>query len=534
MGVNTNIMDNNLNEFKEHYNNFTETIKNQKEKNKLPIFKKRFRAYNPNQITFFTFDPLKTFPMGCFERFIVETIKNIDISDFEKREKCDLGGPDEINPKAILGIIFYGESDGVFSSRDLETLSQFDQRYMFIGGGETPDHSTIARFINKYENEIINVFIQILYIANNMGYVDYKKLVTDGSKFKAYASEKFTGTLEDFRKRKGKLEEKIILAIEKQKKADKEEERKYWKNKEDRHKNDLEKIDNFLKDAKEIYNKNKKESKQNITDNDCRIMKMNNSGFSEAYNAQITACEKNGIITSCDVTNQANDYEMVENMIERTEELAPLDKKEKVKEAKQLFDNGYYTIDNLKYCNKNNIDAYIPNGQDKHIFQDKEYNHSGKKKLTGRDCRIEKIDNKLKVSCPKGHELEFLKKYKNGDDYSNFYRIKNKKDCKTCEYNSICLKDCDTHKVFSIGSKLIDNFDIIKNMYEKLRSDEGKIIYSRRMPTIEKIFGHIKKNLGLQGFTVIGLEKIRAHWTIICTVYNLKRIFNLGIQSTVM
>ena len=51
------------------------------------------------------------------------------------------------------------------------------------------------------------------------------------------------------------------------------------------------------------------------------------------------------------------------------------------------------------------------------------------------------------------------------------------------------------------------------------------------MPTVEKIFGHIKKNLRFERFTVIGLKKVRTRWTIICLVYNLKRIYNLGVKS---
>lgn len=524
-------MNKNLNEFTEKYNNFTESINNQESKNKLPIFKKRFRPYNPDQITFHTFDPSQTFQIGCFERFIVETIKDIDISDFEKRDTYDLGGPDEINPRSILGIIFFGYADGMFSSRDLETLALYDQRYMFVSGGETPDHSTIARFVNKYEEEICIIFVQVLYIANNMGYVEYEKLVTDGSKFRAYASSKFTGTVEDFKKRKFKLEEKILFAIEKQKKTDKEEERKYWKNKEERHEKELKNINNFLKDAKEVYNKDNKEAKQNITDSDCRVMKMNNSGFNEAYNAQVTACEKNAIITSCDVTNQANDFEMVKNMIEKTKDLAPEEKKEKIKRSKFLFDNGYYTIDNLLYFIKNNIDAYIPNGQDKHLFQNKENDFSKKKKLTSRDCRVEKANDDLVIVCPDNKQLEFFSKQKDGVGFKYLYRIIDKNNCKQCEYKSKCVKECNAGRMFSFGNKTIDNIGIIKNMYDKLNTDEGKIIYSRRMATIEKIFGHIKKNLRLQGFTVIGLEKIRTHWTMICTVYNLKRIFNLGFKA---
>ena len=51
------------------------------------------------------------------------------------------------------------------------------------------------------------------------------------------------------------------------------------------------------------------------------------------------------------------------------------------------------------------------------------------------------------------------------------------------------------------------------------------------MPTIEKIYGHIKKNLRVERFNVIGLDKVRTQWFIICTVYNLKRMYNLGLQA---
>ena len=81
-------MNNNIQEFKEDFDNFTENARKREKKDNLPIFKKRFKTYNPDQITFYTFDPSKTFPIKCFERFIVDTIREIDISDFEKKEAC--------------------------------------------------------------------------------------------------------------------------------------------------------------------------------------------------------------------------------------------------------------------------------------------------------------------------------------------------------------------------------------------------------------------------------------------------------------
>ena len=52
MGVKVYTMNNNITKFKENHYNFTESLKKQEEK-KLPVFKKRFKPYNPDQITFY-------------------------------------------------------------------------------------------------------------------------------------------------------------------------------------------------------------------------------------------------------------------------------------------------------------------------------------------------------------------------------------------------------------------------------------------------------------------------------------------------
>ena len=516
-------MNKNINDFVEKYEDLNKRLTKQTEEKKLPIFNKRFREYNPDQILFYTFNPIETFPEGSFERFIVEIIKNIDISAFAKRTTPDLGGPEEYNPRSMLAIIFYGESDGIFSSRNLSKLSISDQRYIFVSGNETPEHSTISRFINDYEKEIEEIFVKILYIADNQGYVEYKKFVIDGSKFRAYASRKFTGTIEDFKKREKSLKEKIELAIKKQNQMDKEEEKAYWRNKEDRYKKDMEKIEGFLKDTKEIYNSLNEKVKQNITDQDCRVMRMNDGGFSEGYNAQISTCEKNGIIISCDVTNQGNDKRQLQNMIEKTEENIPEDKLEKAKEGAYLFDAGYNTVDNLIYCEKNKIKAYIADEQDKNVYGDNKYS---------RNCKIDMIDGELNVRCSGGEKLILFKKNKNKDKCTYLYKIQNQTICKECRHNKKCIKDENKEKIFYIGSGKTDNYKIVKAMHDKIRTDEGRMIYSRRMPTIERIFGHIKKNLRLTQFNVIGIKKVRTRWSIMCSVYNLMRIYNIGLKNT--
>jgi transposase len=221
-------------------------INSQQKNNKDIKYPKRFFAYTPDQFLMLNFNPEKTFPVGTFERFLVETIKDLNLEEIEYSLEKDKGGRYSHNPKTMLGLIYYGFSNGVFSSRKIAELSVYDYRYMFLAGGSAPDHSSISRFLNKYRKEIIDIFTKVLYIAENLGYRDFKQEVVDGSKIKASAGSKFTGTIDDFEKRKNNLEKKIEEAIKKQIETDKKDVKEYYRKKVERYKKEKEKINDFL------------------------------------------------------------------------------------------------------------------------------------------------------------------------------------------------------------------------------------------------------------------------------------------------
>ena len=64
-------------------------------------------------------------------------------------------------------------------------------------------------------------------------------------------------------------------------------------------------------------------------------------------------------------------------------------------------------------------------------------------------------------------------------------------------------------------------------MRDKLRSEEGKAIYSRRNHTVETAFGIIKEVMGFRGFSLRGHQKVTGEWNLVCLSYNLKRLHNL-------
>jgi hypothetical protein len=65
-------------------------------------------------------------------------------------------------------------------------------------------------------------------------------------------------------------------------------------------------------------------------------------------------------------------------------------------------------------------------------------------------------------------------------------------------------------------------------MREKVTSEEGRRIYSRRACTVEPTFGAIKAVLGLRQFLMRGLEKVRIEWDLTCLAHNARRLWSLS------
>jgi len=257
------------------------------------------------------------------------------------------------------------------------------------------------------------------------------------------------------------------------------------------------KINEFLKDAIAITNKDGKEVKQNITDNDARTMKIEGKGYESAYNAQAAVCGKNGIIVAADVTNQGNDVQQLQPMLELTEELAPEELKENFKNGKHLADNGYDSVDNAIYAYKNKLNTFIPPGAAKELYG-KETAESEPKSIGTKNCKIEKNGADVKITCPGGLELTKCTKTKIKDETYYHFPVYDNDKCKVCAFFSKYFdkKKEGNRKAFRIKVELLDNWELILENRAKIESEEGKIIYSKRMGAIEKVFGHIKANVG--------------------------------------
>jgi Transposase DDE domain len=81
---------------------------------------------------------------------------------------------------------------------------------------------------------------------------------------------------------------------------------------------------------------------------------------------------------------------------------------------------------------------------------------------------------------------------------------------------------------------LATDASVVEQMKHRLATPEGRAVYAQRKSTVEPVFGIVKSVLGFRQFHLRGLENVSGEWTLISIAWNLKRLFRLRQQQSVV
>src|SRR3984885_15173240 len=125
-------------------------------------------------------------PERHLARFVVEVIDGLDLSAMVKSYRGS--GSASYRPALLLGLLVYGYTTGVFSSRKLERATYDSVAFRFIAANDHPDHDTIATFRRRFIKDIEALFVRVLELAREMGLLKLGTVGLDGTKIHANAS----------------------------------------------------------------------------------------------------------------------------------------------------------------------------------------------------------------------------------------------------------------------------------------------------------------------------------------------------------
>lgn len=458
--------------------------------------KRRFRAYDPDQLFLLPPSMQEWLPEGDLAYFIMDVVRGFDLSGIYDDYDGSSGGQPPYDPRMMAGLLLYGYCVGIASSRKIEQATYHWVPFRVLSGNQHPDHDTIASFRERHLKALSELFVQVLRLCRKAGLVKLGHVSLDGTKVRANASKHKAMSYGRMEKKVEELESEVARLMKRAESTDAEEDALYGKGRrgdelpeELRYKESrLRKIKNAMralereaddkamakarreeKRSRKKANRKRRSRKgegdtvpsklgisekpdskaqRNFTDPDSRIM-MNGAtkSFEQSYNCQAAVDDNRQVIVAANVTQEANDKRQVKPMVGKLKENTGGRKPRKLS-----ADSGYFSEENVIDLEDEGIDAYIATERRKH----------GEKPVPAERGRIP------------------------GD---------------------ATVKD---------------------RMSRKLRTIKGRCTYSKRKQVVEPVFGQIKQARGFRQFLFRGLEKVGAEWDLICLTHNLLKLFRSG------
>ncbi len=451
------------------------------------------------------------------ECFVYDDIfRKIDISGIEK--KYSNLGQNAYNPRLVVGILIYGYSKGVFSSRQIDKRCHEDLSFMYIAHLNCPNFRVLSDFRKDNPDFLKECFKQSALLAKQLGMVSFGHVSLDGSKFKADTSKHKAMSYEYLNLREEELVKQIKELVTQAEECDQREDEQLQdktgyeipdelKIKEKRlakireAKKALEERESNLNPGKKIDGK----KQISFADKEARIMGKNGH-YEYAYNGQISVDDKAQIIVGEHLSQNANDKKEVEPALKQIQETM-----EELPE-KMSLDNGYMSGANLEGLDKAEVDAYVATGREdkKDLRPLEDYSREVKKS----DFQYD--DERDCFTCPGGHTLELKSA---GKDGKRVYQAE-RQACENCAYRERC---CKSEKGEARTINTDDKESLRQKMNEKMEQENSKEVYKKRKQIVEPVFGQIK-NSGFRGFLLRGYKKVSGEFSLACAVHNFKKI----------
>jgi len=482
---------------------------------------------------------------GTFEYTLCHLIDHqIDLSIFANRYENDYTGAPAYDPAILLKIILYAYSKGINSSRKIAQLCTENIVCMALAADTRPHFTTIADFISTRHSECAELFTKIISVCYSQGLIGKNMFAIDGCKISSNCSKEWSGTKAELLAKTKKIERSVNYLVAKHQSTDKSWDDRKQREKEERAikklKAQSDKIFDFLESNVEKIGSQKQPIKSNITDNESAKMSTSH-GVIQGYNGIAAVDDKNQLIIWSEAfgdVNESGHLPEILDGIDKNCKDSDIDD-DIYKSVTITADTGFHNKKNMDLISKKEIDAYIPDNQfrkrdvafkDAAKYKKKVENwkpEKGKHYFRPEDFFMDTVTDKL--ICPAGHPM-WLKSpnFKSNDGrYVGKSYAGHVENCMTCNLRSRCIRREHTKYRQVAILKEVSNKDgrnPVEEMKNRIDTPYGRSIYSKRMSTVEPVFGHIAGIKKLNRFTLRGKQKVNTQWLLYCMVHNIGKV----------
>jgi transposase len=304
----------------------------------------RFKLYNPDQV--YLLPPSVLDELGpehlCF--FVRGLVRRLDMSAFVD-SYSDEGG-ELYAPQLMLGVWLYAYALGISSAHVVERRLVEDLAFRYLAAGERVDNWALSAFRRRHRRAFNDAFTQVLEHAQSQGMAKLGRVAIDSTRIQANASPDRVDSEQALRDTRARLRRQV----------------RAWQKQADR--DDLEpsgvevaigELNQTLAEMPRRLQRLKKSGLKKLsrTDEDARFLRQRGQKFVLGYSAEIAVSDDHFIVAQR-MTQNATDNDSLQPMVEQVQQRcgAP--------PGSTLADSGFFSIDNLSYMERHNLEAYVP------------------------------------------------------------------------------------------------------------------------------------------------------------------------------
>lgn len=517
----------------------------------------RFKPYNYDQQVMLAIDFRRQILPGSLEWAIDHIVDHrLDLSVFDTRFRNDDTGTPAFDPAILLKIVLLAYSRGLLSSRCIAAVCRENIVFMAIAADTQPHFTTIARFISSLSDVIEPLFTQVLLYCDELGLIHGEMFAVDGCKLPSNAGKQHSGSFEQLRARKAKLAAHSRRLLDVHARADASEHADFsLPDKATRQiaklGRQIDKIDQLLASGSPRIGARGKEVKSNTTDNESAKMATSH-GVIQGYNGLAAVDAKSQIVVHAEAIGQGPENDRLLPMLDGVaSQLNALGRS--AAHTRITADSGFHSEKTLQGLHDQGIDAYVADKDMRRRdgdFADRDKHKTRHRKERQRQAKQDRDkQGKAPVKrifgpddfnydpqtqtchCPAGHRL-----YSNGSNTTlkgyKTHRFRGSlRICSPCPLRDQCLTNPDKTRTRQVALRLerrsAKTHGVMEQMKAKIDSAVGRTIYSKRLGTVEPVFGN-HRNHGRDRFTLRGRRKVNAQWRMFNLVHNIGKLQSSG------
>jgi transposase len=449
-------------------------------------------------------------------RAIWALVGTLDLSRFyeEIASSAEEGGRPAFDPQMLISVWVYAYSEGIGSAREVARRCEYDPAFQWLTGLQEVNYHTLADFRVEKQEELDELFTQVLAALSKEGWIGLDQVMQDGTKIRALASgrsfqheETIRDHLERARQHMAEMGDPHQEGLS----------RKAKKARQRAHQEQQQRLEKALQELEKLQEQRKApvsapaQKKVSISDAEARFMKQSDGGLAPSYNVQISADAAHGLIVDVEVSRDANDSAQLVAAVERIE------RRLQQRPRQIVADGGYTTSEAIEQMAERQIDFLGNLGRP---LAGSGTTAPGRFPLSA----FTYVREANRYRCPEGRWLlPDGRRYKKPGAICYRYRAK-PADCLPCPRKAEC---CPGNQRDGRSVMRMQESAAMVAFRQKMATPQAQQQYRRRAQVVEFCHAWIKCKLGLRQFHLRGSLKVRAEALWACLTYNLQHWIRL-------